>query len=344
MRLLGIETSCDETAASVVEWNGHRFDVMSSVVASQIARHAEHGGVVPELATREHVRAVEPVTQAALHEAKVSLADCDAIVATRGPGLAIALSVGHTFGRALALASGKPFLGVNHMEGHLVSPLLDAGVHEELGEDERWVSLIVSGGHTLLMEAGVKGDYRRIGGTRDDAAGEAFDKGARLLGLPYPGGPHLERCAKAGNPHAYAFPRGMEHSGTWDFSFSGLKTALRVELQRRWNGGSVPNEAMPDLAASYQAAIVDVLVNKTVNAALSLGHSRVMVAGGVACNRALVEQLDAACRANSLMFAAASPCYCTDNAAMIAAAGALRLARGERSAWSEDIDPNLRLA
>ncbi len=338
MRVLAVETSCDETAAAVVlaAAPGAGFRVASSVVASQAASHAKFGGVVPELATREHLRAVEPVVRAALDGAGCRWPDLDAVCATRGPGLASSLLVGHTFAKAAALAAGRPFLGVNHLEGHLWSPFLDpaAPAPETLGE---WISLVASGGHTLLLRTRADLRHELLGGTRDDAAGEAFDKGAKLLGLGYPGGPALERAAEGGNPAAFAFPIGLARTGSLEFSFSGLKTALRVLLERHG-----PPPPLADVCASYQAAIVRALAVKTAAALEQTGLRAVTLSGGVACNRAVRAGLASVADAAGARLLVAPAAYCTDNAAMIAAAGLARARTGAVSGWAEDIDPNLR--
>jgi N6-L-threonylcarbamoyladenine synthase len=339
MRVLAVETSCDETAAAVVRFEHGEFRLESNVVASQVARHAEFGGVVPELATREHLAALETVVDAALRGTRGEGVGLDAVAATRGPGLAGALMMGHGFARTLATAWKLPFLGVNHMEGHLYSPFVPAVGGTAPAVPDEWLGLIVSGGHTLLMRARRDGRHERLGSTRDDAAGEAFDKGAKLLGLGYPGGPALERAARGGDPGAVAFPRARMADDPLAFSFSGLKTALRVHL-----AGRQPGDAeLASVCASYQQAIVDVLVARTREAAAGTGLRTVGLAGGVACNGALRSALARACERDGLVLRVAEAELCTDNAAMIAAVACLRIGRGESSGPDEEVDPNLRL-
>ena len=341
MKVLAIETSCDETAVAIVQWENHRFTVLSNVVASQAAKHALFGGVVPELATREHLSALEKVTQLALNQANLSWQQLQGIAATRGPGLASALLMGHSFAKTLALVNELPFLGVNHLEGHLVSPFLNEQA-PNLKQIGSWLTLLVSGGHTLLIITELGKQYQIIGGTRDDAAGEAFDKGAKLLGLSYPGGPELEKMAQSGNEKAYSFPRGMQHSGDLNFSFSGLKTALKITLEKQF--ASFPcSQDLFDLCASYQTAIVEALAIKTEAALTETGSQHLTLAGGVACNQRLRRQMETLSQRKKVSLWVASPVYCTDNAAMIGAAACLRLERGETSSLVEEIDPNLKL-
>jgi len=323
---LAIETSCDETAVAVL--NGR--EIVASEVASQIDLHAITGGVVPEVASRNHLRALKPVLERALAQAKLTIREIDAYAATRGPGLATSLMIGCSVAKGLALASGRPFIGVNHLEGHLLSPFYGNFVKPSVG-------LIVSGGHTLLINVDGVGRYRSVGGTVDDAAGEAFDKVGKLLGLPYPGGPHVNRLAATGDPTRYEFPRSMMDSGDYSFSFSGLKTSVRYLLPK------LQEYRLEDICASFQEAVVDVLVAKTVKAVAETGHSCVAVSGGVSCNTRLRERFEAECAVLGLEVLFAEPRLCTDNAAMIGFAAALKLARGERSPMSTDIDPNLRL-
>ncbi|MCC6353970.1 MAG: tRNA (adenosine(37)-N6)-threonylcarbamoyltransferase complex transferase subunit TsaD [Verrucomicrobiae bacterium] len=340
----GVETSCDETAAAVVALDGGRPRILASVVASQAGRHAAYGGVVPELATREHLRALDWVTDEAMRSGGVAWRDITVVTATRGPGLASALMTGHSFARAVAIAAGKPFLGSNHLEGHLVSAFLDPGAPPmpDVGE---WLALVVSGGHTLLAIGRSDGTHEVIGSTLDDAAGEAFDKGAKMLGLGYPGGSALEAAARHGDPSAYDFPRGMLRSGDLSFSFSGLKTALRILLGKRFGGTAPAGKALADLCASYQRAIVDVLAAKATMALRQTGLRTLVLAGGVACNAALRAALAEACGRDGIRLLAARPEHCTDNAAMIALAAAWRhAASGAVSPWDEDVDPNLGLA
>ncbi|HTZ07613.1 MAG TPA: tRNA (adenosine(37)-N6)-threonylcarbamoyltransferase complex transferase subunit TsaD [Acidimicrobiales bacterium] len=304
--VLGIETSCDETAAAVV---GAGRDVRSSVVSSQVDVHAAFGGVVPELAGRAHLELLTPVVDRALAGAGVGGGDLDAVAATVGPGLVGSLLVGVSEAKALALAWDLPFAGVNHLEGHLFAALLD---HPAI--DWPVAVLLVSGGHTLLVAMEGPGRYRLLGRTLDDAAGEAFDKVARFLGLGYPGGPAIEAAAGAGDPGAFAFPRAMLDSGL-DFSFSGLKTAVVHAVRRR------PDAADEDVAASFQQAVVDVLVAKTVRAALALGARGLCLAGGVAANGVLRRAFTGAADELGVPAHLPSRAMCTDNAAMIAAAG-----------------------
>ncbi|MDR1304172.1 MAG: tRNA (adenosine(37)-N6)-threonylcarbamoyltransferase complex transferase subunit TsaD [Verrucomicrobiales bacterium] len=332
MRVLGIETSCDETSVAIVESTGGALTVTRQEIASQIEQHRAFGGVVPELATRQHLLRLDPMVREALTVTPLSAVD--GVAVTVGPGLATSLLVGASYAKALALAAGKPWLGVNHLEGHLFSPFLSRG----LPPGRPHVALIVSGGHTLLVNVRGILDYELLGGTLDDAAGEAFDKVARLLGLPYPGGPEVERLARQGDPRAVKFPRSMLDSGDDNFSFSGLKTAVRVHLQK-------PGRAAPaDVCAAFQQAVSEVLVGKTVRAARRLGADTFTVSGGVSCNRTLRAAFEQAADRAGLQALVAAPEYSTDNAAMIAAVAACRFERGEQSPWDLDVNPNLRLA
>ncbi len=328
--LLAIETSCDETAIAVLRGR----ELLSSEVASQIAAHQPYGGVVPEVASRHHLQHAPHLLQRAVAEAAVSLGEIDAFAATSGPGLASSLMVGASLAKGLALGFQKPYLAINHLEGHLLSPFF-----EGTGEIEPNVSLIVSGGHTLLVEVKSVGDYRILGRTVDDAAGEAFDKVAKMIGLAYPGGPEIERCAEAGDPARFDLPRSMLHSGDANFSFSGLKTAVRYLLPKLTEA---PNEKR-DLCASFQRAVVDVLVAKTIAAARSARRRLITVSGGVSRNGELRRQMLSACEKAGLQLRFAAPSLCTDNAAMIGFAGQLRLARGDTSPLTREIDPNLAL-
>jgi N6-L-threonylcarbamoyladenine synthase len=324
LTVLGLETSCDETAASVVRLAaGGRAEVRSSVVASQIAAHRPFGGVVPEVAARAHVEVIEQIAQRALADAGVALAEIDAVAATAGPGLVGAVMVGLSFGKALALAAGKPLVAVNHLEGHAVSARLEAEIAYP------YLLLLVSGGHCQLLEMAGVGRLKRLGSTVDDAAGEAFDKIAKALGLPYPGGPALEQLAEGGDWERFPLPRALVGRGGCNFSFSGLKTAaariaetLGAQTDRR------------DLAAAVQAAIARQLADRSEHAMQLYAaqhepqHRRFVVAGGVAANRAVRARLQGAAAANGFSFAAPPLKYCTDNAAMIALAGAERLAAG----------------
>lgn len=323
MIVLGIETSCDETAASVV---ADGTDVRSSVVASQIDLHAKYGGVVPEVASRAHVEVLVPVVAEALAQAGVERAD--AVAATYGPGLVGSLLVGLSAAKGLAMTWDVPFVGVNHLEGHLFAPLIEEA---ELG----WplVVLLVSGGHTLLVEMRAPGRYRLLGQTVDDAAGEAYDKVARYLGLGYPGGPAIDRIAGEGDPAAFAFPRGMRDGG-FDFSFSGLKTAVVRAVER------CPGATTADVAASFQEAVVDVLVTKAARAVAQVGARGLCLGGGVAANSLLRRRAKEAVDVPTYV---PSLAMCTDNAAMVAAAGSFRLGHDGPSPWSLAADPNLFL-
>lgn len=327
--VLAVESSCDETAVAVLRGGA----LLASEVASQSAIHAQYGGVVPEVASRNHLRMLKPVLECALATAKVTIDALDAFAATRGPGLATSLMIGASMAKGLAVATGRPFIAVNHLEGHLLSPFFgsESGVRPAVG-------LVVSGGHTLLVEIEAEGRYRLLGQTHDDAAGEAFDKVGKLLGLPYPGGPNVNHLALGGNPAAHDFPRSMIGSGDFSFSFSGLKTSMRYLLPK------LDTLHLPDLCASFQEAVVDVLVSKTLNAAAATGCGLVALSGGVSCNTRLRERMKESCDAHGIELLVADPSLCTDNAAMIAYVAALKLARGETSPLTVDIDPNLRLA
>jgi N6-L-threonylcarbamoyladenine synthase len=320
MLVLGIETSCDETGLAVYDTDR---GLVAHALHSQVTMHEVYGGVVPELASRDHVRRVVPLARRVLAEARASLADLDGIAYTQGPGLAGALLVGASVASALAYALGKPAVGVHHMEGHLLSPLL---------ADPRpafpFVALLVSGGHTQLFEVAGVGRYRLLGDTKDDAAGEAFDKTAKLLGLGYPGGPALARLAQDGRDGAVSLPRPMLESGDLDMSFSGLKTAALTLVRREAAAGRLDASRRADIACEFQHAVVDVLVAKAIAALGATGHVRLVVAGGVGANRELRTRLVAALgkRGGSVYFP--DPEFCTDNGAMIALVGALRLAHG----------------
>ncbi len=328
--VLGIETSCDDTAAAVFD----RGRVLSSVVSSQ-AEHLPFDGVVPELASRAHVRLIGPVVRQALAEAEITWGDLAGVAATHAPGLIGSLLVGLTFAKGAAAARGLPFVGVNHLEAHLLSVLLS---RPEIGPP--LVGLLASGGHTEIVEAREWFRYTILGSTRDDAAGEAFDKTAILLGLGYPGGPQIDRAARDGDPAAVAFPRARL-GGSLDFSFSGLKTAVRNHVARCGGPEALDPGARADVAASFQEAVVEILAEKTLRAAEEAGVRTVLLAGGVAANRSLRERLEAACRDRGWTFAVPELRYCGDNGAMVALAGALRLARGERSSWELPAVPTL---
>jgi N6-L-threonylcarbamoyladenine synthase len=341
MTLFAIETSCDETSVAVAR-DGR---VLSNIVSSQVALHAEYGGVVPELAAREHLRNLMPVARSALAAAHVEPRELDAIAATQGPGLPSALLVGLKAAQAMAFALRKPFLGVHHHEAHLYSPWIagDPPV-ARFDEFEPNVSLIASGGHTMLVHVESEDRHRVLGSTVDDAAGECFDKSAKLMGLAYPGGPEIDRLAGQGNPAAYDFPRPLLRDDGDDFSFSGLKTAVRYFV-RDHPGKLESAQGLSDLCASVQAAIVDVLVAKTVRAARRLGVACVTASGGVTCNRALRQQLASACAAANLKLRLANAALCTDNAAMIAILAERRLSRGlAPTGLDADIMPGWALA
>ena len=333
MITLGIETSCDETAAAVLR----DTTVLSNVVASQVQLHEKYGGVVPELASREHLRNLLPVVREALDRASVGPGNLDLIAVTFTPGLIGALLVGVSAAKAMAYSLGIPFIGVHHGEGHILAAHLD---HLDLAYP--YVALLASGGHTALYHVQEFGQYRLLGQTRDDAAGEAYDKVAKLLDLPYPGGPVIDRLAQEGNPMAIAFPRSRQEG--YDFSFSGLKTAVRnhVALFRSKEAGLDPALNVRDVAASFQAAVVETLVEKTLLAARETGVRTVVVAGGVAANSALRKRMEGSAREQGLSFVVPGMSYCIDNAAMIALAGHLHHLRGERSGL--DLNPKARMA
>jgi N6-L-threonylcarbamoyladenine synthase len=331
--ILAIETSCDETAIAILRGN----ELLASEIASQ-AEHEAYGGVVPEVASRNHLLHAPRLLEQALEKADIALEEIDAFAATSGPGLASSLMIGASMAKGLALGTGRPYLAINHLEGHLLSPFFDGNFQVEPN-----VSLIVSGGHTLLVEVRGVSDYRILGRTVDDAAGEAFDKVAKLLGLNYPGGPEIEQHATDGNATRFDFPRSMLDSRDHNFSFSGLKTAVRYRLADFQKEQATP-ELVNDLCASFQQAVVEVLVKKTLRAAKECGASLVTMSGGVSCNEALRAEMKESSRAAGLRLLTAPPRLCTDNAAMIAFAASLRFAAGDRSSVTEEIDPNLALA
>ena len=340
MTLLAIETSCDETSAAVVR-DGR---VLSNVVSSQVKLHAEYGGVVPELATREHLRNWMPVTQAALREAQVSPAELDAIAATQGPGLPNALMIGFKAAQSLAFALRKPFLGIHHHEAHLYSPWVSGDPPSaDFASLQPNVSLIVSGGHTMLVHVRAELEHHVLGSTLDDAAGECFDKTGKLLGLPYPGGPEMDRLAASGNPAAYDFPRPLLRETNDDFSFAGLKTSVRYFLQKN---PALPDDPqkLRDLCASVQAAIVETLVTKTMRAARRLGVKCVTASGGVTCNRSLRAELAAACGREGFALRLAERSLCTDNAAMIGLLAERKLLRSATTTLDAEIEPGWVLA
>lgn len=333
MTILAIETSCDETAVAILRGN----ELLASEVASQ-AEHEAYGGVVPEVASRNHLLHAPPLLEKALGIAAISLSEVDAFAATSGPGLASSLMIGTSIAKGLALGAGRTYLAVNHLEGHLLSPFFSDSF-----EIEPNVSLIVSGGHTLLVEVRGINQYRILGRTVDDAAGEAFDKVAKLLGLGYPGGPEIERRAASGNPARFDFPRSMLDSGDHNFSFSGLKTAVRYRLAGLEAERGKP-ELVDDICASFQRAAVEVLVKKTLRAAAKCRAKLVTMSGGVSCNQALRTEMNVACDQAGLRLRTAPRSLCTDNAAMIAFAASLRFCAGFRSEVTQEIDPNLALA
>jgi len=335
-RILAIETSCDETACAVIE-NGRAL--LASTVASQMDIHARYGGVFPEVASRQHVLSIIPVVEQTLAQSNISLKDIDAIAVTRGPGLAGSLVVGMNMAKGLALGTDLPIVGVNHLEGHIYSSwVYNAGEAAPVEPQFPLMALLVSGGHTELNIMTDHLTYKRLGSTRDDAAGEAFDKVARLLGLPYPGGPSVQKAAENGDPTRFKFPR-PKLENPYDFSFSGLKTAVLYLV----NNLKKQNETLPvaDLAASFQASAVDILLNKTLQAARDFGAKEVLVAGGVSANRALRQAFQ-----SQTEFKVHIPAFslCTDNAAMIAAAGYYRYALGHVSELSMDVQPTWPLS
>ncbi len=341
MLLLALETSCDETSAAVIADGCAR----ATVVSSQIKLHAEYGGVVPELAAREHLRNFLPVTNAALQEAGITANQLDAIAATQGPGLPTALLVGFKAGQSIAYALRKPFLGIHHHEAHLYSPWIAGNPpRAQFEQFEPNVSLIVSGGHTMLVHVESELKHRVLGGTIDDAAGECFDKAGKLMGLPYPAGPVIDRLAEQGDPKAFDFPRPLLNDANDDFSFSGLKTSIRYFL--RDHPALLENEqSLRDLCASVQAAIVEVLVKKTLRAAKRLGVKCVTASGGVTCNRGLRTELTKACERHRLKLRLAEKSLCTDNAAMVGILAERKLlARQPATSCDDEIAPGLQLA
>lgn len=334
--ILGIESSCDETGVALVRIpaDGGVPTLLSHALHSQIDMHRAYGGVVPELASRDHIRRVLPLTKQVLADAGKTLQDIDVVSFTRGPGLAGALLVGAGVACALAASLDKPVLGVHHLEGHLLSPFLS-----EDPPEFPFIALLVSGGHSQLMRVDGVGSYEILGETIDDAAGEAFDKSAKVMGLPYPGGPILSKLAESGDPEAFKLPRPLLHSGDLDFSFAGLKTAVLTQAKKL---GDSLESRKADLAASTQAAIVDVLVKKTINALKQTGMQRVVVAGGVGANQLLREQLNAECAKRKIRVHYPELHLCTDNGAMIAMAAAMRIQAGQQQAsktYAFDVKP-----
>lgn len=332
--LLAIESSCDETAVALIERRDGKAHLLTSLISSQIEIHREFGGVVPEVACRNHAERIRPLVEQALEAAAVSLHQVTAFAATRGPGLASSLLVGLAYAKGLALATGKPFYAINHMEGHLLSPLIaEKTIPPHL-------ALIVSGGHTMLVKVDCFQQYQLLGRTIDDAAGEAFDKVGRMLHLPYPGGPEIEKAAREGNPKAFAFPRAVLKDHPLNFSFSGLKTAVLYQLQKLTH----PKDHLADLCASFQAAVTDVLVQKTLKAAQQHHLKTVTLSGGVACNRALQTAIQEAAQKEGIEVKLTPPALTTDNAGMIAFAALLASEHREPDPLTIGIDPNLALA
>ena len=331
--ILAIESSCDETAAAVVR-NGR--EVLSNIISSQIELHKLYGGVVPEIASRKHIEKINQVMEEALSEAGKELKDMDAIAVTYGPGLVGALLVGVSAATAVSFASGIPLVGVHHIEGHISANFIE---NKEL--EPPFICLVVSGGHTHLVVVKDYGEYEIIGQTRDDAAGEAFDKVARAIGLGYPGGPKIDKLSKEGNPDAIVFPRAKVGDSVYDFSFSGLKSAVLNYLNSCQMKGSEVNRA--DVAASFQKAVTDVLVEHALAAVKEYGFDKFAIAGGVASNSSLRAAFETACAREKISFYHPSPIFCTDNAAMIGAAGYYEFIKGTRSGMDLNAVPNLRL-
>lgn len=331
--ILAIESSCDETAASVVK-NGRC--VLSNIISSQIAIHTLYGGVVPEIASRKHIEKINQVVEAALKEADVTLDDIDAIGVTYGPGLVGALLVGVAEAKAIAYAKKKPLVGVHHIEGHVSANYIE---HPDL--EPPFLCEIISGGHTHLVIVKDYGSFEILGRTRDDAAGEAFDKVARAIGLGYPGGPKIDKLAKEGNPHAIDFPRAHMEDAPYDFSFSGVKSAVLNHLNKCRMTGEPIVEA--GIAASFQQSVVDVLVDNAIRAAKDYHMDRLAIAGGVASNGALRAAMEASCEKEGIRFYRPSPIFCTDNAAMIGVAAYYEYQKGTRHGWDLNAVPNLKL-
>ncbi len=337
--VLALESSCDETAVALMRGGANKVEILSSEISSQIEIHREYGGVVPELASRNHSLTLRPLVEQALRVAGVSMEEVDCFSATAGPGLASSLLVGHTAAKAMAVACRKPFISVNHMEGHLLSPFIE----REHGVEPN-IALVVSGGHTMIIHTRGFGEYDLLGKTLDDAAGEAFDKVAKMLQLPYPGGPEIEKMAVGGDPKAFRFPRSMKKKPHFDFSFSGLKTAVLYTLSElNQSDGTAPSERIPDLCASFQEAVIDVLVYKTILAAEKVGCTTVSISGGVSCNKALRHAMQQACDQRGMQLLVCSPVLSTDNAAMIGYVAMQKHCRGYEDELGCDIDPNMPL-
>ena len=343
MLVLGIESSCDETAVALMEDTGQgQVQLLSSVISTQIPLHRMYGGVIPELASRNHSANLPAVLQEALQQAGRSIHQVDVFASTAGPGLVAALLVGNTAAKALALAARKPFVAVNHLEGHMLSPFIThpAGLVPHLG-------LVVSGGHSLLLDVKGPGDYTLLGRSRDDAAGEAFDKVAKMLDLPYPGGPEIDKLAEKGDAERFKLPRPMMHDEHLDFSFSGLKTAVLYTLPKLVASGNphdLDEQTLCDLCAGVRQAIIDVLLHKTMRALRQSHHKVLAVSGGVSCNRGLRCQLREMCERRSIELILPPNSLTTDNAAMIAFAGLLRARSGDFSPLDTPVDPNMKLA
>ncbi len=329
---MAIETSCDETSVAIVK-NGK--DILSNIISSQIDLHEKFGGVVPEIASRKHIENINPVIQEALDEAQVSLEHVDAIAVTYGPGLVGALLVGLAEAKALAFASKKPLIGIHHIEGHISANYIENDFKPP------FIGMVVSGGHTHLVHVKDYGEYEILGKTRDDAAGEAFDKVARAIGLGYPGGPKIDKIAREGEENAIDFPRSYLENGSYDFSFSGVKSAVLNYINQCKMKDEVIN--VPNIAASFQKAVVEVIVNKTVKAAKAVGLHKVALAGGVAANSKLREAMAVACKEADIMLNYPSPVYCTDNAAMIGVAAYYEYMKGVRHGMDLNAVPHLKL-
>ncbi len=337
--ILAIESSCDETAVAIIRGDGITSEILCSEISSQIDIHREYGGVVPELASRNHSLTLRPLVEIALKNAGVTMADIDCFSATAGPGLASSLLVGHTAAKAMSVATGKPFVSVNHMEGHLLSPFIETNEGIEPN-----ISLVVSGGHTMIIHTEEFGEYELLGKTLDDAAGEAFDKVAKMLELPYPGGPEIEKMAETGDPKAFRFPRSLLKRSPLDFSFSGLKTAVLYTLSElNKEEGKAPAERVPDICASFQEAVIDVLVRKTLLAAEQVNAKLITLSGGVSCNQALRNAFQKACDEGGYYFLVCSGVLSTDNAVMIAYVALQKHLRADYQDLTCDVNPNMPL-